>query len=110
MIHQGTFPFRGDSAVPEDAPRVGDGVLFLDAEAMVRYASPNAVSSLHRMGVHANAQGERLSAIGLDDEALRTAFSARRPGDRGAGVGRHVDAGAGHPPARGGGRPPAPSC
>ncbi|MDQ3947039.1 MAG: ATP-binding protein, partial [Actinomycetota bacterium] len=79
MIHQGTFPFRGDSAVPEDAPRVGDGVLFLDAEATVRYASPNAVSSLHRMGVHANTQGKRLSDIGLDDEALRTAFSARAP-------------------------------
>jgi two-component sensor histidine kinase len=79
MIHQGTFPFRGDPAVPEDAPRVGDGVLFLDAEATVRYASPNAVSSLHRMGVHANTQGERLSDIGLDDEALRTAFSARAP-------------------------------
>jgi two-component sensor histidine kinase len=79
MIHQGTFPFRGDSATPEDAPRVGDGVLFLDAEATVRYASPNAVSSLHRMGVHANTQGERLSGIGMDDEALRTAFSARAP-------------------------------
>ncbi|MGH9039064.1 MAG: sensor histidine kinase, partial [Acidimicrobiia bacterium] len=79
MIHQGTFPFRGDSAVPEDAPRVGDGVVFLDAEATVRYASPNAISSLHRMGVHANAQGERLSEIGLDDAALRTAFSARAP-------------------------------
>jgi two-component sensor histidine kinase len=79
MIHQGTFPFRGDSAIPEDAPRVGDGVLFIDAEATVRYASPNAVSSLHRMGVHANTQGERLSDIGLDDEALRTAFSARAP-------------------------------
>jgi two-component sensor histidine kinase len=34
---------------------------------------------LHRMGVHANTQGERLSDIGLDDEALRTAFSARAP-------------------------------
>ena len=25
MIHEGTFPFRGDTAVPEEAPRVGDG-------------------------------------------------------------------------------------
>ncbi len=31
------------------------------------------------MGIHANTQGERLSGIGLDDEALRTAFSARAP-------------------------------
>ena len=79
MIHEGTFPFRGDSAVPEEAPRVGDGVLFLDADGQVRYASPNAISSLHRMGIHANAQGQQLSEIGLDDDAVRTAFEALMP-------------------------------
>jgi two-component sensor histidine kinase len=79
MMHEGTFPFRGDTLVPEEAPRVGDGVLFIDTEARVRYASPNAVSSLHRMGIHANTQGQRLTEIGLDDDAVRTAFSALMP-------------------------------
>ena len=79
MMHEGTFPFRGDTLVPEEAPRVGDGVLFIDTEARVRYASPNAVSSLHRMGIHANAQGQRLAEFGLDDDAVRTAFSALMP-------------------------------
>src|SRR2546428_86977 len=77
MLYEGTFPFKGGALVPEEAPRVGDGVLFLDTETTVRYASPNAVSSLHRMGIHANAQGQRLSDTGLDDDAVRTAFAAR---------------------------------
>src|SRR5258706_1614657 len=79
MLYEGTFPFTGGALVPEESPRVGDGVLVLDTESMVRYASPNAVSSLHRMGIHANAQGQRLSDIGLDDDAVRTAFAARAP-------------------------------
>jgi two-component sensor histidine kinase len=79
MICRGAFPFGGESMVPEEAPRVGDGVLLLDADGTVRYASPNAVSSLHRMGIHANAQGSHLADIGLDDQAVRTAFEARMP-------------------------------
>ena len=31
------------------------------------------------MGIHANAQGQRLSDSGLDDDAVRTAFAARAP-------------------------------
>src|SRR5205807_3161686 len=34
---------------------------------------------LHRIGIHANAQGQRLSDIGLDDDAVRTASAARAP-------------------------------
>src|SRR5919206_1406811 len=79
MLYDGTFPFKGGAGVQEESPRVGDGVLFLDTESTVRYASPNAVSSLHRIGIHANAQGQRLSDIGLDDDAVRTAFAARAP-------------------------------
>ncbi len=79
MMHEGSFPFRGESGVPEEAPRVGDGVLFLDAEGRVRFASPNAVSSLHRMGIHANAQGQLLTEIGMEDDAVRTAASALTP-------------------------------
>jgi two-component system, sensor histidine kinase PdtaS len=79
MLYEGTFPFKGGAQVQEESPRVGDGVLFLDTESTVRYASPNAVSSLHRMGIHANAQGQRLADVGLDDDAVRTAFAARAP-------------------------------
>ena len=43
MIAEGSFPFRGPVADSSAAPRVGDGVMVLDEEARVRYASPNAV-------------------------------------------------------------------
>ncbi|MGH8998773.1 MAG: sensor histidine kinase [Acidimicrobiia bacterium] len=79
MMNEGIFPYKGDASIPEEAPRVGDGVVFIDADAHVRYASPNAVSSLHRLGIHANVQGQRLGDMGFDDAAVRTAFAAQAP-------------------------------
>ena len=78
MITTGTFPFPGDrQPVPE--PRVGDGVMVLDADARVRFASPNAVSALHRVGISANATGLRLAELGFDDGPVRAAFERREP-------------------------------
>jgi len=51
----------------------------LDRTMCVEYASPNAVSALHRMGVHANAEGRRLGEVGLDDEPIRDAFTVGKP-------------------------------
>ena len=48
------------------APRVGDGVMHLDAEGVVRYASPNAVSAVHRMGHLGDVVGEVLAQIVAD--------------------------------------------
>jgi hypothetical protein len=66
MITAGTFPYPGDRQ-PAAEPRVGDGVMVLDADARVRYSSPNAVSALHRVGISANATGLRLAELGFDD-------------------------------------------
>jgi two-component sensor histidine kinase len=79
MIAAGDYPFDTPDLVPEEAPRVGDGVILLDASARVEYTSPNGVSALHRIGVHANAEGLRFDELGLDDALVRTAFSAGRP-------------------------------
>ena len=79
MIATGIYPFDEVDSGSDELPRVGDGVLLLDREARVTYASPNAVSALHRMGVHANAEGMRLGDLGYDDEAVRTAFDLARP-------------------------------
>jgi two-component system, sensor histidine kinase PdtaS len=79
MISQGSFPFDVDEIEMESAPRVGDGVIVIDAETRVQFASPNAVSSLHRMGIHAYAHGQRLSEIGFDDGARRSAMLLRLP-------------------------------
>jgi two-component sensor histidine kinase len=79
MIEAGAFPFAADDAVPEESPRVGDGAIVLDAGGRVSYASPNAVSALHKLGVHANAEGMRLAELGLDEVSIRTAMSIAAP-------------------------------
>jgi two-component sensor histidine kinase len=79
MIAEGTFPFPRDEVEYEDAPRVADGVIVLDGDAHVRFASPNAISSLHRMGIHAYAPGQRLAEIGFDQDAVDAALRARLP-------------------------------
>ncbi|HRW38346.1 MAG: sensor histidine kinase [Acidimicrobiales bacterium] len=79
MIVQGDFPFAADDSDSKESPRVGDGVVVLDRSAAVEYASPNAISALHRMGVHANLDGLRLSDLGLDDEPVRDAFGMGKP-------------------------------
>jgi two-component sensor histidine kinase len=79
MIADGTFPFPRDEVEYEDAPRVADGVIVLDGDARIRFASPNAISSLHRMGIHAYASGQRLAEIGFDQDAVDAALQARLP-------------------------------
>lgn len=79
MIAAGQYPFRVDDSDSKESPRVGDGVVVLDRTAAVEYASPNAVSALHRMGVHANSEGRRLGEVGLDDEPIRDAFTVSKP-------------------------------
>jgi two-component sensor histidine kinase len=61
------------------APRVGDGVLTLDASGTVTYVSPNANSALHRVGIQANPVGMRLAELGFHDGPVRQAFERREP-------------------------------
>jgi two-component system, sensor histidine kinase PdtaS len=79
MITTGEFPFPIEEVASEEAPRVGDGVLLLDSTARVEYASPNAVSALHRMGMHSNAEGARLMELGLDEAPVKAAFATGLP-------------------------------
>jgi two-component sensor histidine kinase len=80
MIADGSFPYaRSPVAESTAAPRVGDGVLIVDADARVRYLSPNANSAMHRVGIHANAVGMRLAELGFYDDVVRRAFETRTP-------------------------------
>jgi len=79
MVAEGSFPFSGPVADSSAAPRVGDGVMVLDGEARVRFASPNAVSHLHRVGIGANAVGMRLAELGFNDSPVRLAFETHLP-------------------------------
>jgi two-component sensor histidine kinase len=60
MVQEGTFPFASEGLDSELAPRVGDGLIRLDAGGRVLFASPNAISAYRRLGVLSDIVGERL--------------------------------------------------
>jgi len=78
MLQDGTFPFDTDDQVEQSA-RVGDGAIIVNRAGKVTFTSPNAVSALHRMGFHMNAEGRGLSDLGFKPDLLRTAFSLKVP-------------------------------
>ena len=89
MIAAGEFP--APDAAPtgqrRGAPRVGDGVIRLDADGTVNYASPNAISAIHRLGHVGDVVGSSLSRIIADtlheespvDESLPLVTGGRAP-------------------------------
>ncbi len=79
MISEGTFPFPGEELPGEELPRVGDGVIFIDRDRRVRFTSPNAVTAMHRLGIHANAEGARLRDVGFDEASVEAALDLARP-------------------------------
>jgi two-component system, sensor histidine kinase PdtaS len=79
MVSRGEFPFSRDEEDHYKAPRVGDGLILVDVEARVQFASPNAVSALHRLGVHRNASGTSLDELTSADHAIRAAIGRRIP-------------------------------
>ncbi|GAA4408433.1 PAS domain-containing sensor histidine kinase [Fodinibacter luteus] len=67
MVAAGEFPSTSaPTGMRRGAPRVGDGVIHLDAEGVVKYASPNAVSAVHRTGHVGDVVGEVLAQIVAD--------------------------------------------
>jgi len=88
MICAGEFPLAGSPSGPRrGAPRVGDGLIRMDKEGKVSYASPNAVSALHRLGHFGDIVEHTLSEIitplldrpGTVDESLPLVLTGRAP-------------------------------
>ncbi len=89
MIASGEFPSpSAPTGARRGAPRVGDGVIHLSVEGLVRYASPNAVSAIHRLGHVGDVIGEVLAQIATDllaragtnvDESLAVVTMGRAP-------------------------------
>jgi two-component sensor histidine kinase len=79
MIASGRFPFEKEDTDTDALPRVGDGVVVLDGQMRVQYSSPNGVSALHRIGIHANTEGMRLGELGLDETSIKAAFLGPMP-------------------------------
>ena len=61
MIAAGRFPTPGEVSEAADSPRVGDGFLRTDADGLVTYASPNAISAYRRLGLTGDLFGEELA-------------------------------------------------
>ncbi|HPB72128.1 MAG TPA: sensor histidine kinase [Phycicoccus sp.] len=89
MVARGEFPSASaPTGMRRGAPRVGDGVVVLDVDAQVSYASPNAISALHRLGYHGDLIGGSLPRIVTDlvldgghtvDESLALVVTGRAP-------------------------------
>ena len=76
MVCEGTFPFS--PVPPGDWPRVGDGLFVLDDTGTVLWASPNAISSLRRLGEKQNLTGGSLDDLGIGETPVKAALSSRR--------------------------------
>lgn len=62
MIADGTFPTLEDRTGSHSSPRAGDGFIRLHTDGSVAYASPNAVSAYHRMGLQSELEGRDLAS------------------------------------------------
>ncbi|OBJ69246.1 sensor histidine kinase [Mycobacterium sp. 1274756.6] len=97
MLAEGTFPI-GDLAMSRSTPRAGDGFIRLGVDGTVRYASPNALSAYHRMGLKSDLTGQDLIAatrplISDSFEAAELAEHVRESLTGGSGMRMEVDAG-----------------
>jgi len=79
MVAAGEFPFPDEEVLSAGGPRVGDGVLLVDSTGRVTFASPNAVSSLRRLGVSGAILGELSSNLGPAGDGVFRSFLSRRP-------------------------------
>ncbi|MEA2447737.1 MAG: two-component system, sensor histidine kinase PdtaS [Actinomycetota bacterium] len=81
MISDGVFPYPGQ--VGGEWPRVGDGLYVLDEAGRISWASPNALSSLRRLGIKQNVLGRFLDELGLGETPVKDAMDtlAMRDGE-----------------------------
>lgn len=91
LLRMGSLGLWPDFASPtgsrRGAPRVGDGLLRLDADGIVQYASPNGVSAFRRLGDVETLEGRALAEITtsllkerrLVDETLPLVVTGRMP-------------------------------
>jgi two-component system, sensor histidine kinase PdtaS len=90
MIADGTFPAADSSQTEGSGPRVGDGLVRLEPDGTIIYASPNALSAFNRLGVTGNVLSEPVDA--LTSTVADDPFDA---GDLAAAVAEAIDGG--HP-------------
>ncbi|GAA0328308.1 PAS domain-containing sensor histidine kinase [Actinoallomurus spadix] len=87
MIDEGRFPFREVEPNLARSPRVGDGLIRVDRDGRVLYASPNAQSAYRRLGLATDLVGTplgdttaRLMNTAVDD-SLAVVAGGRAPSE-----------------------------
>ena len=60
MVAEGNFPYKDAGSLFEPVPRVGDGLIRLDVNGAISFASPNAKSAFSRMGWRGDLEGRNL--------------------------------------------------
>jgi two-component sensor histidine kinase len=85
MLAEGRWPYPGETGAEWSGPRVGDGLIQLDADGVVTFASPNALSAYRRLGHRSDLAGQSLSDVTLSlagsrpNPPLATVASGRIP-------------------------------
>jgi two-component sensor histidine kinase len=88
MIASADFPDLGSPTGPRrGAPRASDGLIRLDVDGMVTFASPNGLSAFNRMGFASELEGESLAEVTTEllkgkvsvDESLPLVVTGRAP-------------------------------
>ena len=88
MIAGGDFPDLGAPTGPRrGAPRASDGLLRLDVDGVVTFASPNGLSAFNRIGFAGELEGESLAEVTTGlltgvlvvDESLPLVVTGRAP-------------------------------
>ena len=63
MVAEGNFPYQSAGSLFEPVPRVGDGLIRLDVNGAISFASPNAKSAFSRMGWRGELEGRNLGDV-----------------------------------------------
>lgn len=88
MVSDGTYPdFSNPTGPKRGAPRANDGLLRLDEEGLVLFASPNALSAFNRLGIPGELEGKSLAQAASSvlktqtnvDESLPLVVTGRAP-------------------------------
>ena len=78
MVAEGNFPYKNAGSLIEPAPRVGDGLIRLDVNGVISFASPNAKSAFSRMGWHGDLEGHNLG-----EAAQQVSITTENPHEEG---------------------------
>lgn len=88
MISEGSFPdFSSPTGPRRGAPRANDGLLRLDVDGVVTFASPNGLSAFNRLGIVGELEGKSLAEAATKivkkqstvDESLPLVLTGKAP-------------------------------